>query len=239
MRRLSIYLIFAFFAITSLSAQDLDKVLNDHFKASAQDKMSNIASVVRSGKNNMAAMGVEMGISLYQSRPNKLRVEADFAGSKIIQTYDGTSGWLYAPAMGIAQPQAMDEGQLKAILSQTEMDSPLWNAQQKGNTLELLGASDDGGDNMVKLTTAEGDEMTIYINKETSLISKVKSVQNANGMDVDLEIEMKDYKNIKGIPTAHYMATKINGQLQSTMTFDKIEFDKEIDPALFGKPVVE
>ena len=134
MRRLSISLIFAIFAITSLSAQDLNKILDDHFKASGQDKKSDITSVVMTGKNNMAAMGMEMGISLYQVRPNKLRVEADLVGSKLIQTFDGTDGWLYAPLMGIAEPQKMDADQLKAILSQTEIDSPLWKAKEKGNS---------------------------------------------------------------------------------------------------------
>ena len=125
--------------------------------------MSKVTSVTMNGK--IASMGMEMSMTLYQSRPGKLRVEADFAGSKMIQTFDGTTGWLYAPAMGITEPQQMDSEQLKVILSQAEMDSPLWNAKEKGNTLELLGASEDGSANMIKLTSAEGDEMTLSISK--------------------------------------------------------------------------
>ena len=237
MRRLTISLILAVFAITSISAQDLDKILNDHFKASAQEKMSKVTTVTINGK--IVSMGMEMGMTIYQSRPGKLRIEADFAGSKMIQTYDGTTGWVYAPAMGIAEPQQMDSNQLKAILTQAEMDSPLWNAKEKGSKIELLGASEDGSANMVKLTTAEGDEMTIYISKETSLISKIMMVMMVSGMENEIETEMKDYKTVKGIPTAHYMASKMDGQLVSTITFESIEYNKALESSLFVKPVVE
>ena len=70
MRRLTISFAITVFAI-SLSAQDLDKVLNDHYKASAQEKLSKISSIAITGKNTLVAMGMETEIKLYQARPNK------------------------------------------------------------------------------------------------------------------------------------------------------------------------
>jgi len=237
MRRITVFFAIAAFAVTSVSAQDLDKILNDHFKASAQDKMSKISSVTIKGK--ISAMGMDMGITVYQARPGKFRMEADFAGSTLIQTYNGTTGWTYAPAMGIAQPQQLGAEELKSVVRQADMDSPLWDYKAKGNKLELLGSSDDGSAYKVKLTAPEGDVMTIFINKETSLISKMISTQFANGMDMEIETDVKDYKSVKGIPVAHYMATKMGGQVVSTITFDNVEYDQKLDAALFEKPVVE
>ena len=238
MRRLTISFALAFFAISLLNAQNLDKILNDHYKASGQDKMSKITSTTISGKINIAAMGMESGITLYQSRPNKLRVEADLMGSKMIQTYNGTTGWVYAPMMGITQPQEVGTEELKSLINQAQMDSPLWDYKAKGATVKLL-SSDDAGSNLVELTSAEGDKMTFHINKGTSLISKVTTTQMANGMEMEIETEMKDYKTIKGIPTAHYIATKMSGQLASTITFESVEYNKALDSSLFEKPVVE
>ena len=229
MRRITVFLAIAAFAITSVSAQDLDKILNDHYKASAQDKMSKISTVTIKG--NISAMGMDMGITVYQSRPGKFRMEADFAGSTLIQTYNGTTGWTYAPAMGITQPQQLGAEELKSVVRQADMDSPLWDYKAKGNKLELLGSSDDGSAYKVKVTAPEGDVMTIFINKETSLISKMISTQFANGMDMEIETEVKDYKSVKGIPVA--------GQVVSTITFDNVEYDQKLDAALFEKPVVE
>lgn len=236
MRRLTISLAIAAIAV-SLSAQDLDKILNDHFKASAQDKISQINSVSIQGK--VSAMGMESGISLYQSRPSKLRIEAEVMGSKMIQTYNGTTGWIYMPAMGITQPQEMGADDLKSIMNQAEIDSPLWDYEARGRKLELAGTTDDGTAYKIKITDADGDDMTVCINKETSLLTMVIATQNVNGMDAQIETEIKDYKDVKGIPTAHYMATKMGGQAMSTITFESIEYNTDLDPALFEKPVIE
>lgn len=236
MRRITISLAVAAIAV-SLSAQDLDQILKDHYKASAQDKISQITSVSIQGK--VSAMGMESGITLYQSRPSKLRIEAEIMGSKMIQTYNGTSGWIYAPAMGITQPQEMGADDLKNIMNQAEIDSPLWNYEARGRKLELTGTSDDGSEYKIKITDSDGDDMTVCISKETSLLTKVLATQNVNGMDAQIETELKDYKDVKGIPTAHYMATKMGGQAMSTITFESIEYNKDLDPALFEKPAVE
>ena len=237
MRRLIISLVLAVFAITALSAQDLDKILSDHYKASAQDKMSKITSTSMIGKS--VAMGMETQMAIYQARPNNLRLEVNVMNSKIIQTYNGTTGWLYAPIMGVAEVREMTQDELKTILQQANMDSPLWDYKAKGNNIELTGTTEDGSAYMLKLTTAEADDMTICISKETSLISKVITIQMAQGMETEIEMDMKDYKTVKGIPVAHYMATKVGGQVMSTITFESVEFDKPLDSALFGKPVIE
>ena len=237
MRRLTISFVIAIFAITAMSAQDLDKILNDHYKASAQDKMSEITSTTMKGK--MVAMGMETEVTIIQARPHNLRIESAFMGSKMIQTYNGTTGWTYAPAMGITEPIEMGTEELKGILNQANMDSPLWDFKKKGNILELLGTSEDGSAYKIKLTKAEGDEMVLFISKETSLMSKVITSQNVNGMDAEIESVVKDYKTIKGIPVAHYMGSKMGGQTVVTVTFESIEFNKALDSSLFGKPVVE
>jgi outer membrane lipoprotein-sorting protein len=237
MRRLTISLVLAVFAITALSAQDLDKILSDHYKASAQDKMAKITSTSMIGKS--VAMGMETQMAIYQARPNNFRLEVSVMGSKIINTYNGTTGWLYAPIMGVTEVRQMTQDELKTVLQQANMDSPLWDYKAKGNNIELTGTTEDGSAYMLKLTTAEADEMTICISKETFLISKVITTQMAQGMETEIEMEMKDYKVVKGIPTAHYMATKMGGQVMSTITFESIEYNKTLDSALFGKPVIE
>ncbi|GAG57904.1 unnamed protein product, partial [marine sediment metagenome] len=139
-------------------------------------------------------MGMETEITLYQARPNNLRMEMTIMGSPMITTYNGTTGWTYAPAMGIAEPMEMGTDELKIALDQANMDSPLWNYKEKGNNLELLGTSEDGSAYKIKLTKAEGDEMVLFISKESSLMSKLIINQSVNGMDAEIEMEMKDYK---------------------------------------------
>jgi outer membrane lipoprotein-sorting protein len=239
MRRFSLFVVLAAIAASFASAQSLDKILSDHYKASAQDKVSKITSVTTTGKNTLTAMGMETGFTLYQSRPNKLRIEAMFAGQKIIQTYNGTTGWMYAPAMGITTPQQLGASELGSILDRAEIDSPLWDYKARGKTVELAGESEDGSAYKINVVAADKSKMTIFINKESSLISKIQTLQMAGGAESVVESEMKDYRVVKGIPTAHYMAVKMNDQTVSTMTFESVEYNKVLDPSLFEKPVVE
>ena len=239
MRRTTLSFIIATVACSCLWAQNLDQILNDHFRASGQDKKSGISTMTTKGKNTVAAMGLEMGFTLYQSRPAKLRVEADFAGSKIIQTYNGTTGWTYAPLMGITQPQELGNNDIRVMLNQVEMDSPLWNYKAKGKTVELLGSSDDGKAYRIKVVSRNGDESTLYIDKETSLISKFDITQVENGMESKMETEMKDYRKVDGIPLPYSVVSKVGGVTVNTIKVESVEFNNKLDPALFEKPVVQ
>jgi outer membrane lipoprotein-sorting protein len=239
MRKIILSTALAVFAITSISAQNLDKVLNDFYKASAQEKMSKIKTVSTTGKISIASMGMEAGIAIYQSRPNNLRIELNIQGSKIITTYNGTTGWMYAPAMGVSAPQEMGADELKTVQTQAEFESPLWKYEEKGHKAELDGESEDGKAHQVKLTMANGDVMTFLISKETNLLSGMTSNQVVMGSETEALSSMKDYKTVKGIPVAHYMSTSMAGQVVTTITMEKVEYNKELDAALFEKPVVE
>jgi outer membrane lipoprotein-sorting protein len=240
MRKLFYTLAIAAFATISLQAQNLDQILKDHFKAHGQDKIAKINTMVSTYKMAIAAAGgMEVSLTIYQARPDKVRAETDMMGSKSITTYNGTTGWMLAPAMGVTEPRQMSEEEITGAMQQAQFDSPLWNYQEKGNTLELLGSSDDGSAYVVKMIQKEGEPMTLLIDKKTSLITGFTSNQQMGGTETEVRVDMKDYKTVNGIPTPHYMATKVNGELMVTMTLESIEYNQDIDPALFEKPETE
>ncbi len=239
MRKLLISTAILAFAFSSVQAQNLDQILKDHYKASGQEKMSKIKTIISQGKMSYITAGMESAVTMYQARPNKLRMEASILGSQVITTYNGTTGWMYAPAMGIAQPQEMATEELKPVLQQAEFDSKLWNYKDKGNALELIGSSEDGSAHQVKMTQKDGEVMTLIIDKKSHLITGITTVQVMGGAETEVKVEMKDYKSVKGIQTAHYVSTKINGEVMFTMAIESIEYNKDIDPALFEKPSTE
>ncbi|MEN8228521.1 MAG: hypothetical protein ABFS38_10235 [Bacteroidota bacterium] len=221
------------------SAQELEKILDSHYKASSQEKMQKMRTIITSGKNIYSMAGFESSFTMYQARPNKIRIQGEFQGSELIQTYNGQTGWIYAPAMGIAEPREIKGEELEAILNQTEFENPLWNYEEKGNELEHIGTSDDGSADHLKLNTKDGDELNFFINKKSHLITSIKSSQVMGGSETEIEIILKDYKNVKGIPVAQYIVTKMNGEVATTIDIEKVEYNKKIDPALFEKPTIE
>lgn len=239
MRKLLISTAILAFALSSVQAQNLDQILKAHYKASGQEKLAKIKTVITTGKNNYATAGIESSFTIYQAKPDNLRVQADFMGSEVIQTYNGTTGWMYAPAMGITQPQELADAELKTVLQQASFESQLWNYQEKGHTLELLGSTDDGSAHKLKMIQEDDTEMTFLIDKKSNLITGLIIVQGMGDSEAEMVSTMKDYKSVKGIQTAHYISTKMDGELIATVVIESIEYDKDIDPALFEKPMVE
>ena len=239
MRKLFISIVLTAFALSSVQAQNLEQILKDHFKASGQEKMTKVQTVVTVGKMTYVTAGMETSVTMYQSRPNKVRMEAQILGSRVVTTYNGTTGWMYAPAMGIAEPKEMESAEVNAVLQQVSFDSHLWNYKEKGNTLELAGSSDDGSAHKLKMTQKDGEVMTILIDKKSHLMIGTITQPVMGTTETKLENTMKDYKAVKGIQTPYYSSTKVNGELMMTMVIESIEYDKKIDPALFEKPVPE
>lgn len=226
-------------AISLTQAQNLESILEDHYKAASMEKMQEVETIYTTGKNMYSMAGIESAFTMYQARPNKLRIEAEVQGSQLIQTYNGENGWMYAPAMGISQPKELTEQELESILNQAEFENPLWNYEEKGNAIELIGTSEDGSEDHLKLTNEKGDVLNFFISKKSHLITSIKSTQLMGESDQEIEINMKDYKNVKGIPVSHFISTKLGGQVVYTISIEKVVYNQDIDPELFEKPVVE
>jgi len=239
MRIFFISLSLLFFTFSVANAQILESILEAHYKAASQEKMQKIKTIITHGKNIYSMAGIESGFTMYQSRPNNLRIEAEVQGTKLIQTYNGEKGWMYAPAMGITQPKELSGQELETILNQAEFENPLWNYEEKGNSIELIGSSEDGSSDHLKLTTEDEDVFNFFIDKKSHLITTIKMTEFMGGSEQEIEINMKDYKNVKGIPVSHYLASKIGGQIVYTITIEKVEYNQDIDSALFEKPAVE
>ena len=127
MRKIILPLFLLIASLSGAQAQNLESILEAHYKAAAMEKMQKIETIFTKGKNMYSMAGIESGFTMYQARPNKLRIEAEVQGSQLIQTYNGEKGWMYAPAMGISQPKELSEQELETILNQAEFENPLWN----------------------------------------------------------------------------------------------------------------
>jgi len=236
MRKIILALSVIALSCTQSFGQDLDQILKKHFKAQKQTKIEKVQTITTRGKNSIAMAGIEGNFTMYQARPDKLCIKADIQGSELIQCYNGTTAWLYAPGLGISPAQEITGDQLSSFKEQASFESPLWKYQEKGLKLELTGDSKDGSAYEIKLTIEDGRVSSLFIDKENWLISGMSSTQSMAGAEALMEVQMKDYKKVKGIPSAHYISTKMDGEIQTTVVIESISYNQEIDPSLFEKP---
>lgn len=236
MRRIILSLLSLLFLFLSQAyAQDLESVLEAHYKAAGQEKMQKVETLITNGTNVYTTSGFKSGFKIYQSRPDMIRVEKDYQGAKDIQTFNGDTAWKYAPAMGITDPVIVNGEEKKLLLNQVQFENPLWNYTEKGAEIEILESGDDEGI-YLQLTTAKGDLQLYRLDRESYLISSIKTKQMLRGTETEIELVLNAYKKLKGIPIAHQVITKMNGQAVSTLNIIKVEVNRKIDPALFQKP---
>lgn len=235
MRNLSCFIILFLFSVV-IRAQDLETILEAHFKASATEKMRNVETIITHGKNINSLAGIETSFTIYQSRPLKILIESEYQGSKILQSFNGTTGWIYAPVMGITEPEEIKGVELETLQAQADFEDPLWAYEQKGSTVELVGDDAKSPSYQIRVTTARSRIRDFFISRESFLITSYKTTQLMGGAETEIEVIMEDYREVKEIPMAHRLTSKMNGQIVGTILIEKVEINKNIDPAKFDMP---
>lgn len=238
MRSVQLSILVLFILLVPADAQDLPSILEAHYQAASQEKMTKVESIITTGKNNFASAGFELSFKISQLRPDKLRVEENYPGAKVIQTYNGQTAWKYAPNMGVPVPVEITGEELQTLLGQMQFEDPLWNYAEKGVDLELV--KSDSRD-MYHLLYRKADGMTLhfFIDRDSHLISAIRSKQVLRANETEIEVKMEAYKKTRGIPFARRIITSMNGQVLTTMEIQKVELNRPLDPGLFEKPPVK
>jgi outer membrane lipoprotein-sorting protein len=223
----------------SLHAENLDEVLAKHWQAlGGKDKIAAVQSARMTVKQTFGPQ--EVPASIVWQRPDKVRIEFTMQGLTGIQAYDGKTAWMVMPFLGKNDPEEMTGDDLKDIIQQADLvEGPLFNWKEKGHTVEFLGEDTIEGTPAwkLKLTLKNGDESTIWFDKDAYLMIKSESKRKRGEQEMDLETSFGDYKEVDGLLFPFSIETKAKGQPQGmTITVQSIELNPKLDPALFEMP---
>jgi len=230
---LSILLTFA--TVNFISAQDLDKILNQHFEAIGQKNLEDVKTMKATGK--LLTMGMEGPFTMVYKRPNKVRMTINIQGTEIVQAYDGETAWMMNPMMGATQPMVVTGAQAEPIRESADMDGQLWNYKEKGHQLELAGTEEVGGKEayVLKLTKSNGNVDRYFINKENYLVDKVETSANVNGMDMRVVTLLSDYREVNGYKMPFTTVQSFGGQQGNSIIFESVQVNVPVDDAIFQK----
>jgi hypothetical protein len=236
----SLILLF-FVAAGALNAQEmkLDEILNSYYKANGLEKMKDWTTLIEKGKT--IAQGMEFPFSLTLKRPDKLRVEAEVQGNKMIQAFDGKAGWSVIPWSGSTVPQDMTADEVKNMKEQADMEGAIVNWKAKGHQAELLGKEDMEGSSAykIKLTKANGDIDIYFIEAENFVLLKTTSKIKIQGNETESESQFSNYKDFNGVMIAGTITNKIKDQTVSQIVIEKVDVNPAINDSIFVKPVTK
>jgi outer membrane lipoprotein-sorting protein len=221
--------------VMSVQAQSVDEILAKHFETIGQSELSNVQTMQSEGK--IVVQGLEIPFSQKYKRKGKFYMESSFQGMKMIQAFNGETGWQVNPLLGITEPQDLAGLELKSALDNADVDGPLHNYASKGNSVELLGSDTFEGADVykLKLTKSDGSEAVYFMDSENYVILKTEVTMVVEGNTVTSSSIMGNYKEVDGVMMAHSITTSAMGQ-NMNLIIDKIEFGVEVDDSIFAKP---
>ena len=223
----------------SAEGSNLDEVLANHWKAlGGKDKIAAVQSARMTVKQTFGPQ--EVPATILWQRPDKFRVEFTLQGMTGIQAYDGTTAWMVMPFLGKNDPEEMTGDDLKDIIQQADLiEGPLFNWKDKGHTVEFLGEDTIEGTPAwkLKLTLKNGDESTIWLDKDAYLMFKSEGKRKRGEQEIEIETSFGDYKEVDGLLFPFSIETRAKGQPQGmSITVESIELNPKLDPAIFAMP---
>ena len=226
-------------APSPVSAMDADELIAKNIEASGGlKKIQGNKSAKIIGK--ILTQGMEIPFTMYQKRPNMLRVEASVMGMTMTQGYDGTQGWSINPMTGSADPQPMGEVETKGFSLQADTDGALVNYKDKGYTVEYLGEEDLEGTPAYKLRVDTKMDIVVdmFIDKEYFLAIKVHSKITVDENVIESDSFMSDFQEVDGLVMPFSVETRQGGMTTMQMMMESVEFGVELDDSQFAMPAV-
>jgi len=205
--------------------------------AATQKMRREIAAGAHKGE---AEKQVQLPFTLARQRPNKSRLEIEFAGKTAVQVYDGTNGWKLRPYLNRndVEPFTPQEAQTEA--ENAGVDGLLIDFAAKGTKVQLEGVEPVEGHDAykLKLTTTTGTVKHIWIDAHSFLDVKVEGVpRRMDGKTRSVWVYQRDFRSVHGVMIPFVLETIVDGYPQThKIVLDKVAVNPKLDAATFAKP---
>ena len=238
MKSRELILLFLFFSL-SVSAQTLDEIINKHLEATGHQNLLKKNSLTAKGK--IVQGQNQFPFISYSKRPDKFRMDGTIQGYTFTQAYDGETGWVVNPLMGIKEPMKLPPSETENLKFQSDFDGLIYNHREKNYTLEYIGNDEASGTAafVILLTKASGDSMYIYLDTENYLTLETRSKASVGGESRYLDNIYSDYREVDGILSAFDVKTQVEGITLSQLIYDSYDYSAEVPDSVFTFKVNE
>ena len=183
---------------------------------------------------------VQLPFKLARQRPNKSRLEIEFAGKTAVQVYDGKKGWKLRPYLNRNDVEPFSPQEAKAEAENTDMADPVIDYKAKGMKVESNGVEIVEGRDAykLKLTTKTGVVRHVWIDAQSFLDVKVEGVpRRLDGKMHNVWVYQRDFRAVNGVMMPFVLETVVQGYPESHKTVvEKIAVNPKLDAATFAKP---
>ena len=199
-----------------------------------------IASAPPPGAAGSEGQQVRLPFTMDVQRPNRKRLEVQFAGKTAVQVSDGRQGWKLRPFLGKGEAEPYTPEELKSESSPVEPEGLLVDAAAKGTrvTVEGMDAVEGRPAYRLRLDRKSGPVRHVWIDARTFLDVKVEGEPRVvDGKPREVTILQRDFRLVGGVQIPFEIETSVAGTPDSHRMFiEKATLNPHLDDARFARP---
>ncbi len=248
----ALFVLFLMAFTYSAMADKVDDIIKANLKAHGGEKAYKEMKTMYA-EMEISVMGMNMPMKLWSQNPDKMRIEQSAMGQEIIVVNNGNKGWM---KMG-GNVQEIPEEQLAQSKAQNPVNdiisnNPFIDYKAKGIDITHAGTEVVNGKNCDILAVKFNESMTLkfFIDQSTNLELKYKvemalpaeAEESEDSEEAEMmagmmqpEMFVNEWMTVDGIKVPKSMDMKM-GMMNSTIKYNKMEFNKAIDAKMFEKP---
>lgn len=224
-------------AVAPINAQTAEEIINTYIEnTGGEEAWNNLKATKMVASVNQG--GMEIPITIYNTKDGKQAVVIDFQGQKITQlAFDGEMMWT-TNFMNMKPEKSEQEMTDNMKLNSNDFPSPLLNYKENGYEVEYMGKETKDGTETFKVKVVQEPVMVngvetpsisyYYFETENYVPIAVESTQQ-NGQK--MEIGMSDYQEVDGLYFPFSMK-----QGQQPIEIKEIVLNPEIDDSIYAFP---
>ncbi len=201
------------------------------------EKLQAVKNIVMEGHATAnSPAGPEIEGTSYYVYPDKFRQDLKMPQGETAYVFDGTSGFVLMP-MGVQPiPPQMADTFKDAVFRE-----PLWlltNLSQNDIPIQYAGTEDVQGKpaSILLIPQPSGEMMKLFVSEDTHYIVKIAYPDSSQGITVNRETLLSDYRDVDGVKVAYHAVQNIEGQLFSESRVTRITLNAELEESLFQEP---
>ena len=180
----------------------------------------------------------ELQFTLLAARPNRIRLQTESGGRKLVQGFDGTKpAWEEAIGPDGVRRRVMADAVARMFVADAEFDDPLVAGPERGFVLDYLGEVEEGDKrrHRILVTRARGETFTLLLDPATYLIvARVESRISAVGRKLEVVTEFSDFRPVAGVLLAHEVSVSMDGRRLRRTRIERMEPNPDLEPDVFA-----
>ena len=202
------------------------------------EKLRTVKNVVMEGQATVnSPMGpMNLDIKEYIVYPDKFRQDIKTPQGEMGIVFDGTSGFALTP-MG-SQPLPPE---MTAALKDDIFRQPFWllaSLSKDDSSVQYAGTEEVMGKSAVLVLAPQpsGEALKILISEETHHIVKMSFRETEQGVVVNKETLLGNYRDVDGVKVPHHIQQNVEGELFTETRISSVTLNAELDDTLFQEP---